>query len=286
MIERGVGQPPLMPATPRELPLALLLDISLAAPLIVVPTHVTARDGLAVRLGSISIKNTLDQTDTMLQDDISVTLRDVYVSKAELDPAVFLVKPTRKFICIEQSKTTVRRCVQYIPSRMWTRDAPFSMEVDASIDAIRASLYKKDLKFVMTVLDKNLGSASVANDDGDFNTSLEPQSVGVEARSTDPQVSLCAKADANGMKAKFTLGRIVCALSNEPLVGGTDPAGVAEFSIDSVVVTHLADNRGDPSQTASAVKGLCYANTAVEIQKICILDTRSAQQDPGLVLAS
>ena len=283
-LTKSVGQPPLMPATPRELPLALLLDISLAAPLIVVPTHVTARDGLAVRLGSISIKNTLDQTDTMLQDDISVTLRDVYVSKAELDPAVFLVKPTRKFLWIEQSKTTVRRCVQYIPSRMWTRDAPFSMEVDASIDAIRASLYKKDLKFVMTVLDKNLGSASVANDDGDFNTSLEPQSVGVEARSTDPQVSLCAKADANGMKAKFTLGRIVCALSNEPLVGGTDPAGVAEFSIDSVVVTHLADNRGDPSQTASAVKGLCYANTAVEIQKICILDTRSAQQDPGLVL--
>ena len=88
----------------------------------------------------------------MLQDDISIILRDVYVSKAKLDAAVFLVKPTRKFLWIEHSKMTVRRCVQYIPSRMWTPGAPISMEVDASIDAIRASLYKKDLNFVMTVL--------------------------------------------------------------------------------------------------------------------------------------
>ena len=283
-LTKSFGQPLPTTDTPNDPPLALTLDISIAAPLIVVPTHVTSADGLAVRLGSISIKNTLNQTDTMLQDSISITLRDVYVAKAELDTAVFLVNPTRKFLWIELGETTVQRCVQYVPSQMWTPDAPISLEVDASIDAIRASIYKNDLKFVTTVLDMNLGSAGAANDDDDFNTSPEPQSVAVKASSTDPKVSLCAKANTNGMKAKFTLDRVVCALSNEPLVGKTDPAGVAEFSMNSIVVTHIADIRGDPFQTASATKGLCCANTAVEIHKICMLDTRSAQQDPGVVL--
>ncbi|XP_022794312.1 vacuolar protein sorting-associated protein 13A-like [Stylophora pistillata] len=258
--------------------LRISLNVSIQAPLVIIPVSSTSRDALVANLGQLNVSNTFnlahggkdpEGSDAVVLDKMAVELSSVKLLRAVMTDGE-TIGATQ--LVLEPANLTVLVARSLSP---WYHDVP-NIDVEGKLHAVTLCAGEDDVRTILGILFKNL-SEGVAPHSEDITPIAQDivDAAGVASQSLSVAEPASSDVVWDFVRFSFEIEEVSAAvfLKEKEKPNGTTSSRNAECCLGQLSLAHVKASGSIKSNSA------IYASVTLES---CILDDKRPQSEEGV----